>query len=175
MPSSFPPCHSFFPFLFVFLFEASHPFFPASLVPVSSFVLVTLLFQQEEGRPSLIESAVLYLLGPPQPFVCFSPISVASLASFAFSRSLVLFVTVCRYLSLSLSLSHLLLSASPSPLINGILATYNPLLFDRDRVLIAATTANGTSRARLSQDSNVVYRSSMSDCYDQTCMYSSCF
>jgi hypothetical protein len=29
------------------------------------------------GRPSLIESAVLYLLGPPQPFVCFSPISVA--------------------------------------------------------------------------------------------------
>ena len=34
------------------------------------------------GRPSLIESAVLYLLGPPQPFVCFSPISVALFLSF---------------------------------------------------------------------------------------------
>lgn len=46
------------------------------------------------GRPSLIESAVLYLLGPPQPFVCFSPISVALFLSFPHPS-----------LSLSLSLS----------------------------------------------------------------------
>lgn len=39
------------------------------------------------GRPSLIESAVLYLLGLPQPFVCFSPISVASLLSLLRSLS----------------------------------------------------------------------------------------
>jgi len=60
------------------------------------------------GRPSLIESAVLYLLGPPQPFVCFSPISVALFLSFPHPS-----------LSLFLSLS----SAPLSSLINEILAT----------------------------------------------------
>lgn len=45
-------------------------------------------------------------------------------------------------------------AASPSPLINGILATYNSLSSDRDHVLIAAAAANGT----ISEvDLNVIY------------------
>jgi len=93
------------------------PFSPASPVlfslPASS-IHVHFIVPVGGGRPSLIESAVLYLLGPPQPFVCFSPISVASLPFFNLSLSLFLV----------------------SPLINLVPATCNPPLSDRDRVLI---------------------------------------
>lgn len=82
-------CHLLF-FLSLFSLSLSSPFF---LVHPRHFIVPV-----GGGRPSLIESAVLYLLGPPQLFVCFSPI-------------LVLFS--------SLSLSSVL----PSPLINGILSS----------------------------------------------------
>jgi len=59
------------------------------------------------NRPSLIESTVLYLLDPPQPFVCFLPISLLS----------------------SFSLIFLSLSSVSSSLISRLLATYESLYF----------------------------------------------
>lgn len=51
--------------------------------------------------------------------------------------------TLCLLLT-NFGRSSSLHQASPSPLINEILATYNSLLSDRDHVLIAPAAANGT-------------------------------
>lgn len=63
-------CHLLLLFFSIFLFFLNYPLSRCLVHPRHFNVSVG------EGRPSLIESAVLYLLGPPQPFVCFSPISV---------------------------------------------------------------------------------------------------
>lgn len=94
-----------------------------------------------------------YSLSRPRPsssFYCFSRRrqTVANrIRGPLFTRSP---VTLCLLLTnfgrsfLSLHLS-LFLFPQPSPLINGNLATYDPLL-SRDRVLIAAVTANNSAQ-----------------------------